>query len=99
MEEITLTNLDKKVDLVLQQVGFIKEGQDAIKEGQQEHFAQDKSQFETLTAAQTKMAVDIATLKADQLHSKASFNRGWGLVNSFISAMFGAGVAHWFNGK
>lgn len=98
MAKVTLANLDKKVDLLLQEIGFIKDGQKEHKESLLLHTKQDEDRFDRLLHAQQAAQNDVLILKESRSASRLSFSRGWGIFSNFLSAVIGAGVGRMFGG-
>jgi hypothetical protein len=83
---VTLYKVDKKIDSLIQDMGFIKTGQ-----------AEQKETVKGLTSALQACTVEIALIKQAQAGHSLNFKRGWGTVFLLITVGIN-GLLSWLLG-
>jgi len=78
MSETALLNVDRKLDLLIQEVSYMR----------LEH-AEQKQTVISLTVALQAQALDIALVKQTQAGHNLNFSRGWEIVHWLITVVFG----------
>ena len=92
MTRITLNDLDKKLDLALQKLGYIESGQ-------ADHFKSDERQFQKITLAHESIVTDIALIKQNESNSRRYFSRGWTVFVNVLTALVVAFLGYFAGGR
>lgn len=88
MGRITLSDLDKKLDLLLQEQSFSKTSQEELKKTLHEHAIQDEQHFAQLFPT-------IAVLKEQTSHSSLFRSRAWGIFSNLVTSLAGFLLGSW----
>jgi len=78
MNEITIYSVDRKIDLLMQEVSYMR----------LEH-AEHKQTVTGLTDALHAQAVTVALLQQTQAGHNLNFSRGWEIAHWLITVVFG----------
>ena len=96
MARITLAEVDKKIDLVLQEIGFIKTEQKRATTEFVTHTAQDEIRFNLLTTGQSDSRLQVELIKQEQLTSKRGFLLNWTTAGTIFVTILGAVLTYVF---
>ena len=89
MPRITLIEVDKKIDMLLQEVKFISKEQARVAEEFILHKKQDESHFDHLTSLGATLATDMALVKQSSANLSVFGNRMWAIATGVVTTVLG----------
>lgn len=87
MARTNLANLDKKLDVVVAEIGFIREGQNQLAKTLEDHTKSDQTHFDELAHTHHLMSTDLALLKKSDSQKEVSFNVRWSHIATVVGAV------------
>jgi hypothetical protein len=96
MSRITLADVDKKIDLLLQKSEYITIEQKRVADELTHHTEQDQTRFDHLSSTHQVLLTEIALLKQNTSSSRLFANRAWSIATGIITTACGAAFAFWW---
>lgn len=97
MARVTLAEVDKKIDLLLQDSKYIKKEQERVAEELIHHTGQDESRFSQLLSAQTTINTEIALIKQSRSGNSSFYGKLATFAAGLLTTVCGVVLGFWLS--